>query len=36
MQVPGPPVEAAIAPSILLLACELVRMRREQASLTAR
>lgn len=34
--VPGPPVEAAIALSILLLACEIVRLQRGQASLTAR
>ncbi len=36
VHVPGPPVEAAIALSILLLACEIVRMRRGQSSLTAR
>jgi hydrogenase/urease accessory protein HupE len=35
-QVPGPPVEAAIALSILLLACEIVRLRHGEASLTAR
>jgi hydrogenase/urease accessory protein HupE len=33
---PGPPVEAAIAFSILLLASEIVRMRRGESSLTAR
>jgi hydrogenase/urease accessory protein HupE len=36
VSVPGPPLEAAIALSILLLACEIVRLRRGQASLTAR
>jgi hydrogenase/urease accessory protein HupE len=36
VHVPGPPVEAAIALSILLLACEIVRLRRGQSSLTAR
>ena len=36
VHVPGPPVEAAIALSILLLACEIVRLGRGQASLTAR
>ncbi|WP_213288798.1 HupE/UreJ family protein [Bradyrhizobium sp. sGM-13] len=36
VHVPGPPVEASIALSILLLACEIIRMRRGQASLTAR
>ena len=36
MHVPGPPVEAAIALSILLLACEIVRARGAQPSLTAR
>jgi hydrogenase/urease accessory protein HupE len=36
VQVPGPPVEASIALSILLLACEIVRLRRGEASLTAR
>jgi hydrogenase/urease accessory protein HupE len=35
VQVPGPPVEAAIALSILLLACEIVRSQRGQPSLTA-
>ena len=35
VHVPGPPVEATIALSILLLACELVRSDRGQASLTA-
>jgi hydrogenase/urease accessory protein HupE len=34
--VPGPPVEATIALSILLLACEIVRLQRSQASMTAR
>jgi hypothetical protein len=33
--VPGPPVEATIALSILLLACEIIRMQRGQTSLTA-
>lgn len=32
---PGPPVEAMIALSILLLACEIVRLQRGQASMTA-
>ena len=36
VRVPGPPVEAAIALSILLLACEIVRSQRGQPSLTAR
>jgi hydrogenase/urease accessory protein HupE len=36
VHVPGPPVEATIALSILLLACEIVRLRRGQPSLTAR
>ena len=36
VHVPGPPVEAAIALSILLLACELARSRAGQPSLTAR
>ena len=36
VQVPGPPVEATIALSILLLACEIVRLRRGEQSLTAR
>jgi hydrogenase/urease accessory protein HupE len=36
VHVPGPPIEASIALSILLLACEIVRMQRGQASLTAR
>src|SRR5262249_1293493 len=36
VNVPGPPVEASIALSILLLACEIVRTRRGQPSLTAR
>jgi hydrogenase/urease accessory protein HupE len=36
VHVPGPPVEAAIALSILLLACEIVRLRRGEPSLTAR
>jgi hydrogenase/urease accessory protein HupE len=35
VQVPGPPVEAAIALSILLLACEIMRVQRGQPSLTA-
>ncbi|PZM14389.1 HupE/UreJ family protein [Rhizobium tubonense] len=35
VHVPGPPVEAAIAFSILLLACEIIRIRRGQSSLTA-
>jgi hydrogenase/urease accessory protein HupE len=35
VQVPGPPVEASIALSILLLACEIVRAQRGQPSLTA-
>jgi len=35
VHVPGPPVEATIALSILLLACEIVRSDRGQASLTA-
>jgi hydrogenase/urease accessory protein HupE len=36
VHVPGPPVEATIALSILLLASELVRVQRGQASVTAR
>ena len=36
VHVPGPPVEAAIAFSILLLASEIVRMRRGESSVTAR
>lgn len=36
VHVPGPPVEAAIAFSVLLLASEIVRMRRGEPSLTAR
>ena len=36
VHVPGPPVEATIALSILLLACEIVRLHRGEASLTAR
>ena len=36
VHVPGPPVEATIALSILLLACEIVRARKGQPSLTAR
>jgi hydrogenase/urease accessory protein HupE len=36
VHVPGPPVEASIALSILLLATELVRARRGQIGLTAR
>jgi HupE / UreJ protein len=35
VHVPGPPVEATIALSILLLACEIMRSDRGQASLTA-
>ena len=36
VHVPGPPVEATIALSILLLACEIVRLRRGEPSFTAR
>ena len=36
VEVPAPPVEAAIALSIVLLACEIIRLRRGQTSLTAR
>ena len=36
VHVPGPPVEATIALSILLLACEIIRARGGQPSLTAR
>jgi hydrogenase/urease accessory protein HupE len=36
VHVPGPPVEATIALSILLLACEIVRLQRGEKSLTAR
>ncbi len=36
VHVPRPPVEAAIALSILLLACEIVRLQHGQVSLTAR
>ena len=36
LHVPGPPVEAMIALSILLLACEILRMQRGQPSATAR
>lgn len=36
VDVPGPPVEAAIAFSIMLVAAELVRLRRGEPSLTAR
>jgi hydrogenase/urease accessory protein HupE len=36
VDVPGPPVEAMIALSILLLACEILRLRRGEASSTAR
>ncbi|MET0917619.1 MAG: HupE/UreJ family protein [Burkholderiales bacterium] len=36
VHVPGPPVEATIALSILLLACEIVRIQRGQSSLTQR
>ena len=35
VHVPGPPVEATIALSILLLACELVRLQRGRPGLTA-
>ncbi len=35
VHVPGPPVEATIALSILLLACEIARLQRGQTSLTA-
>lgn len=35
VHLPGPPVEAMIALSILLLACEVVRMDRAQPSMTA-
>ncbi|MDK1373491.1 MULTISPECIES: HupE/UreJ family protein [unclassified Sinorhizobium] len=35
VHVPGPPVEAAIAFSILLLACEVIRIQRGQTSLSA-
>ena len=36
VHVPGPPVEATIALSIMLLACEIVRLRHGQISLTSR
>ena len=36
VHVPGPPVEATIALSILLLACEIIRSEQGQASLTAK
>ncbi len=36
VKLPGPPVEAVIALSILLLACEIIRSQRGQESLTAR
>ncbi len=36
VNVPGPPVEAMIALSILLLACEILRLRRGEPSSTAR
>jgi hydrogenase/urease accessory protein HupE len=36
VHVPGPPVEAMIALSIMLVACEIVRQQRGEASLTAR
>jgi hydrogenase/urease accessory protein HupE len=36
VHVPAPPVEAAIALSILLLACEILRLQRGEESLTAR
>ncbi|WP_455270925.1 HupE/UreJ family protein [Rhizobium herbae] len=35
VRVPGPPVEAAIAFSILLLACEIIRIQNGQPSITA-
>lgn len=35
VRVPGPPVEAAIALSIILLAAEVVRLHRDQRSLTS-
>ncbi|WP_315858781.1 HupE/UreJ family protein [Rhizobium leguminosarum] len=35
MDVPGPPVEAAIAFSILLLACEIIRIQNGQSSIKA-
>jgi hydrogenase/urease accessory protein HupE len=36
VRVPGPPVEASIALSILLLACEIIRQQRGQRGMTAR
>lgn len=36
VHVPGPPVEAMIALSILLLACEIIRLQHGQISLTSR
>jgi hydrogenase/urease accessory protein HupE len=36
VHVPGPPVEASIALSILLLACEIVRLQHGQTTLTSR
>jgi hydrogenase/urease accessory protein HupE len=36
VHIPGPPVEATIALSIILLACEIVRLGRGEPSLTAR
>jgi hypothetical protein len=36
VHVPGPPVEARIALSIMLLACEIIRLRYGQRSLTSR
>jgi hydrogenase/urease accessory protein HupE len=36
VRVPGPPVEATIALSILLLACEIMRRQRSEASLSAK
>src|SRR4029077_11906046 len=36
VHVPGPPVEATIALSIILLACEIVRLRHGEPSLTSR
>ena len=36
VHVPGPPVEATIALSIILLACEIVRLRNGEPGLTAR
>ena len=36
VHVPGPPVEAMIALSIILVACEIIRQQRDERSLTAR